>query len=58
MSKVSETVLGDFYKRLAENDDVDKDVLAGLKAVFASEKKVRAEDLEAVLESVEKDTLP
>jgi len=58
MSKVSETVLGDFYKRLAENDEVDKDVLARLKAVFASGKKVRADDLEGVLENVEEDTLP
>ena len=42
MSKVSEQVLDDFYDRLAEKSEVHEQVLAGLKALFASEKKVNA----------------
>lgn len=49
MSRVLDEILKSFYSRLAESDAVDEAMIAELRAAFESEKKLKADDIVAVL---------
>lgn len=49
MAKVLDEILASFYEKLSESDTVNEAVVKELRTLFASEKKLRADDFVAIL---------
>lgn len=52
MAKVMDDILESFYAMLAESDTIEDAVIKELRALFASQKKLKADDFVAILEEV------
>ena len=49
MAKVLDEILERFYVKLSESDTVNKATVKQFRTLFASEKKVKADDIVAIL---------
>ena len=49
MAKVLDEILESFYAKLSESDTVNEAMVKELRTLFASEKKLKADDFVAIL---------
>jgi hypothetical protein len=55
MAKVLNEILDAFYEKLSESDAVDAETAQALRALFESDKKLKADDFVAILSGAAKE---
>ena len=58
MAKVLDEILESFYAKLSESDTVNESMVKELRTLFASEKKLKADDLVAILKKAAQESEP
>ena len=58
MAKVLDEILESFYAKLSESDTVNEAMVKELRTLFASEKKLKADDLVAILKQAAQEREP
>ena len=58
MAKVLDEILESFFAKLSESDTVNEETVKELRTLFASEKKLKADDFVAILKKVAEEGKP
>ncbi len=58
MARVPDDILDSFYERLAASEAIDAATIEALRILFRSNKKLKADDFVAILESAAKEAPP
>jgi hypothetical protein len=58
MAKVLNEILDSFYTRLSESDAVDESTIEAIRSLFASGKRLKADDFVGILSEAAKEPPP
>lgn len=58
MTTIQEEILDSFYAKLGESEEIDEQMIQALRALFESEKKLKADDFAAIFAREAKASIP